>query len=376
MTIKLYDLDAYQSEFEANVLECNKVDDRYVVVLDQTLFFPEEGGQTCDRGMINDIEVKDVQIINQVIYHYLDKPVSGKVKGKIDFNYRYNNMQNHSGEHVLSGLVKSMYNFDNCGFHLSDNEITTDYNGYLDDNALKELESKANEIILNNYPIISFYPDDIENFQYRSKKVINEAIRLVEIENVDCCACCAPHVSSTSEIGIIKILKAMKYKGGTRLFFVCGNRAYLDYQVKHEQASYISKQLSLPPDNLVIGVNRLLEENNSLKQEISSLKKQLIDIQVKDCMIEDYHIIFYQDGDRTIQQYHLNKLLPLAKRFVGIFIGDNDHYTFMISSKDDSTLILKELKNSFNIRGGGKKDLIQGQIDGNKEDIIKVLKNI
>ena len=130
MTIKLYDKDAYQTFFEAQVITCTKRENDYDIVLDQTLFFPEEGGQTCDHGTLNDVEVIDVQIINQEIHHYTNAPLSGSVKGKIDFNYRYNNMQNHSGEHVLSGLVKSMFGFDNSGFHLSDHEITTDYNGF------------------------------------------------------------------------------------------------------------------------------------------------------------------------------------------------------------------------------------------------------
>ena len=124
MTIKLYDLDAYQTTFEANVLSCTKREKDYDVILDQTLFFPEEGGQTCDQGTLNDVRVNDVQIIDQEIHHYVSDPLKGKVTGKIDFKHRYNNMQNHSGEHVLSGLVKEMFGFNNSGFHLSQNEIT------------------------------------------------------------------------------------------------------------------------------------------------------------------------------------------------------------------------------------------------------------
>ena len=194
MTIKLYDKDAYQTIFEAQVITCTKRENDYDIVLDQTLFFPEEGGQTCDHGTLNDVEVIDIQIINQEIHHYTNAPLSGSVKGKIDFNYRYNNMQNHSGEHVLSGLVKSMFGFDNSGFHLSDHEITTDYNGFLNGQQLQILEAKANEVILNNKVIHCFYPEDADLYDYRSKKEINEAIRLVEIEGVDCCACCAPQV--------------------------------------------------------------------------------------------------------------------------------------------------------------------------------------
>ena len=369
MTIKLYDLDAYQNEFEAQVISCTKRENDYDLILDQTLFFPEEGGQTCDRGTLNGIDVIDVQIIDQEIHHYTKTPLEGKVKGKIDFNYRYCNMQNHSGEHVLSGLVKSMYGFDNSGFHLSDHEITTDYNGYLNQEQLDVLENKANEIILNNKAIHCFYPDNIEQYDYRSKKEINEAIRLVEIEDVDCCACCAPHVHSTSEIGLIKILKAMKHKNGIRLYFVCGIRAFQDYQNKHKQAMNISQKLSLPPDHLTQGIDQLLNENNQLKQELSSLKKEMIDQAIQSLHKQNYHLVFINALERSLQQYYVNQLLTLSIDFAGVFVGENNRYHFMITSHKDAGELLQQLKDHFEIKGGGKANMIQGQIQGSQQEI-------
>lgn len=369
MTIKLYDLDAYQNEFEAQVISCTKRENDYDLILDQTLFFPEEGGQTCDRGTLNGIDVIDVQIIDQEIHHYTKTPLEGKVKGKIDFNYRYCNMQNHSGEHVLSGLVKSMYGFDNSGFHLSNHEITTDYNGYLNQEQLDVLENKANEIILNNKAIHCFYPDNIEQYDYRSKKEINEAIRLVEIEDVDCCTCCAPHVHSTSEIGLIKILKAMKHKNGIRLYFVCGLRAFQDYQNKHKQAMNISQKLSLPPDHLTQGIDQLLNENNQLKQELSSLKKEMIDQAIQSLHKQNYHLVFINALERSLQQYYVNQLLTLSIDFAGVFVGENNHYHFMITSHKDARELLQQLKDHFEIKGGGKANMIQGQIQGSQQEI-------
>lgn len=375
MTVKLYDQDAYQTVFEAQVITCTKRENDYDVVLDQTLFFPEEGGQTCDRGTLNEVEVIDVQIINQEIHHYTKAPLSGNVKGKIDFDYRYNNMQNHSGEHVLSGLVKSLFGFDNSGFHLSDNEITTDYNGFLNEQQLQLLEDKANEVILKNITIHCFYPDNIDLYDYRSKKEINEAIRLVEIEDVDCCACCAPHVHSTSEIGMIKILKAMKHKNGIRLYFVCGHRAFVDYQNKHIQAINISQKLSLPPNDLIKGIDQLLNENNQLKQELSNLKKQMIDQQIQSLSKQDHYLIFTKDLDRSLQQYYLNQLFTLCSNYVGIFVGENENYRFMIASNNDSRDLLNKLKDHFEIKGGGKANMVQGQIKGNQKTIQDILEN-
>ena len=376
MTIKLYDKDAYQTIFEAQVITCTKRENDYDIVLDQTLFFPEEGGQTCDHGTLNDVEVIDVQIINQEIHHYTNAPLSGSVKGKIDFNYRYNNMQNHSGEHVLSGLVKSMFGFDNSGFHLSLNEITTDYSGFLNTKQLEKLEKRANEVILENHPIHCFYPEDTSLYNYRSKKEINEALRLVEIEGIDCCACCAPHVRSTSEIGLIKILKAIKHKQGVRIWFICGYRAYQDYHQKHLQAMHISQKLSLPSDDLTHGIDRLINENNDLKQEISKLKKQSIDLQIQSLSVQDFHLVFVEELDRSLQLYYCNQLLDLAHRFSAVFVGKENNYRFYITSHEDARLLLENLKEHFEVKGGGKKDMVQGQIQGSKEDVEELLNNL
>lgn len=376
MTIKLYDLDAYQTTFEATVLSCTKREKDYDVILDQTLFFPEEGGQTCDQGTLNDVRVHDVQIIDQEIHHYVNDPLKGKIIGKIDFKHRYTNMQNHSGEHVLSGLVKEMFGFDNSGFHLSPNEITTDYSGFLNTKQLEELEKRANEVILENHPIHCFYPEDTSLYDYRSKKEINEALRLVEIEDIDCCACCAPHVRSTSEIGLIKILKAVKHKQGVRIWFICGYRAYQDYHQKHLQAMHISQKLSLPSDDLTHGIDRLINENNDLKQEISKLKKQSIDLQIQSLSVRDFHLVFIEELDRSLQLYYCNQLLDLARHFSAVFVGKENNYRFYITSHEDARLLLENLKEHFEVKGGGKKDMVQGQIQGRKEDVEELLTNL
>ena len=198
---------------------------------------------------------------------------------------------------------------------------------------------------------------------------------MVEIEGVDCCACCAPHVRSTSEIAMIKILKAMKHKNGIRLYFVCGHRAFVDYQAKHIQAINISQKLSLPPDDLVKGIDQLLNENNQLKQELSSLKKQIIDQQVQSLPQQDHYLIFTNDLDRSLQQYYLNQLFPLCSNYVAIFVGKDENYRFIIASNNDSRELLNKLKSHFEIKGGGKANMVQGQIKGNQKTIQDILEN-
>lgn len=376
MTIKLYDTYPYESEFQATVLSCQQHSQGFDIVLDQTLFFPEEGGQNCDQGTINGIKVKDVQIIDGIIHHYLDEAIKGKVTGKIDFGYRYSMMQNHSGEHILSGLVHQHYGYNNVGFHLGDHEITTDYDGFLDDDQLKDLEQKANDIIFQNKKIQCFYPQNVDNFNYRCKKEISEDIRLVEIEDVDLCACCAPHVKSTIEVGLFKIIKAIRYKKGIRIYFLCGKRAVKDYMIKHENSEHISQCLSAPIYRIDEYVDRLLLENQQLKQQLTALKRQMIDQLCQGLSMQEYQIVFTENLDRSLQQYYVNLLLKQSQKMAGVFVKEQQGYRFMMASSADARIYLQELTQHFEIKGGGKQDMVQGRIFATKDEIEDVLVKI
>lgn len=376
MTIKLYDTYPYESEFQATVLSCQQHSQGFDIVLDQTLFFPEEGGQNCDQGTINGIKVKDVQIIDGIIHHYLDEAIKGKVTGKIDFGYRYSMMQNHSGEHILSGLVHQHYGYNNVGFHLGDHEITTDYDGFLDDDQLKDLEQKANDIIFQNKKIQCFYPQNVDNFNYRCKKKISEDIRLVEIEDVDLCACCAPHVKSTIEVGLLKIIKAIRYKKGIRIYFLCGKRAVKDYMIKHENSEHISQCLSAPIYRIDEYVDRLLLENQQLKQQLTALKRQMIDQLCQGLSMQEYQIVFTENLDRSLQQYYVNLLLKQSQKMAGVFVKEQQGYRFMMASSADARIYLQELTQHFEIKGGGKQDMVQGRIFATKDEIEDVLVKI
>lgn len=374
MTIKLYDTKPYETKFSAQVLSCSPCEKGYDIVLDQTLFFPEEGGQTCDQGLLNHVEVVDVQIENGSIHHFTKEALTGMVTGEINWAHRYSNMQNHSGEHVLSGIVHSLFGFNNSGFHLSENEITTDYDGFLTKEQIQEVEERANQIILENHPIYYEYPENVQELSYRSKKEIEEAIRIVTIEGVDVCACCAPHVKSTAEIGIIKIVKSMKFKKGVRLFFVCGHKAYQDYVLKHNQSIAISNQLSSPIEDISENVARILNESYGLKQKISALKKEMIRQKSNDIQTEDVQIVFEEDLDKATQQYYFNILNEHARQYACLFVKIEDGYRFMIGSCDNANDILNILRKHFTVRGGGKDHFVQGTILASKEDINTILK--
>lgn len=362
MTKKLYEENPYQTTFDAQVLSCTKKDDKYDILLDQTLFFPCEGGQTCDQGTLNDVDVIDVQILDDTIHHYTNKPLSGIVQGRIDWKHRYNNMQNHTGEHILSGIIHKYYHVENVGFHLGHHEITTDYASTFTPSQIQDIEEKVNQVILENKKVKAYYLKDYSHIQYRAKLDL-EKPRLVEIEDVDLCACCAPHVQSTAEVGVFKILKTMKIKKGTRFFFLCGHLAYQDYVLKHDQTTQISNLLSAPTNKLSSATNRLLEENQQLKLQISHLHKQIIDtipLQVK-----ENQIVLTDTMDRETQLYYFNTLLKYSKNYVLLVSKQEKEYRFMTNSKE----IFEVLKEKHQVRGGGKNDFFQGSLDTVNEQL-------
>jgi len=226
MTLKLYDTDSYATEFDAVVLSCNECEKGYEIVLDRTVFFPEEGGQCCDRGTLNGYDITDVQIKSNVIYHYSDTKfeIGAKVHGIIDFKLRFRNMQNHTGEHIICGIAHKLYGYENVGFHLGEDYVTMDLSGPLSKKQVHELELLANEAIYKNVSVTAYYPgkEKIKNMFYRGKSDIEGDIRIVRIKDYDVCACCAPHVAKTGEIGIIKIIDYTPHRGGMRLTILCG----------------------------------------------------------------------------------------------------------------------------------------------------------
>lgn len=284
-TIALYDDDAYATDFTATVVAA----EGERVYLDRTLFFPEQGGQKCDRGtlLINggSYDVADVQIRDGVIAHRvaLEEGAALSVKegdaasGHVDWTHRFDFMQNHSGEHILSGTAHRLYGCDNVGFHLTENEMTLDFSKLLTPEEIAALEREANAAVYADKEIVVSYPSEEEAaaIDYRSKKEIVGRLRIVTIEGVDICACCAPHVHRTGEIGFIKVMKIMKNKGGTRLKVVCGWRAYdfltSEYRILHEASDMLSTSTENVPDR----IRRFKDEIYALKGEIKGLKAEL-----------------------------------------------------------------------------------------------------
>lgn len=373
MTEKLYEKDAYIKEFDASVLECVAEGGFFKTVLDKTAFFYEGGGQASDTGFLNGIKVFDVQMQNGIIYHYTEKPleIGLKVKGVIDFERRFSFMQNHTGEHIVSGIAHRLFGVDNVGFHLGEDFVTLDFNKELTREQLNEIEYISNQKVWANLPVKAYYPDEeeLKNTYYRSKKEIEGALRLVDIKDTDICACCAPHVKSTGEIGIIKLLDTEKMRGGIRIVLKCGSFALQDYRNKYENIAEISALLSAKQENSAQAVNLLNEKFASERQKNAELKRKISQL-VTDFADGSENCIFLDGADIKDLQLAADKLY---KKFGGIraaFSGSENNYSFAICADSDKlSEFFKDFKSHFEVKGGGRNSMVQGSVTADSENI-------
>lgn len=379
-TIALYDDDSFAIEFTAEVISCQKIDEGYKVVLDQTLFFPEQGGQTSDVGKIGEAKVSDVQIEDDVICHYCDMPfeVGQKVVGIIDWYNRFGKMQQHTGEHIFTGLAHDIYGADNVGFHLSENTVTLDLNIELSEEQVRRLERTANLVITKNVPVKAYYPDEatLAATDYRSKKEIDGAIRLVEIEGVDICACCAPHVQTTGQIGMLKVASFGKYKGGTRVYILCGLRALDDYNHRMDLLAQAYQKLNCPEENVPDRIAGIMEENKQLKYRIAQIKGDMLMNQIAAYPSDVSDVtIFTEDLDAKIMRDGVNALVERHDGLCAIFSGnDEDGYNFVIgSSTRDCGAIATGLRELLGAKGGGSKQMAQGSVSATRSTIEQTL---
>lgn len=380
-TVQLYKQNAYQKQFYATVVECNPMQEEYGIVLDQTAFFPEGGGQYGDRGYLNEIEVFDTQIKEGIIFHKTKEPleVGMVVEGKIDWERRYGFMQNHSAEHMMSGLIHNIYGYDNVGFHLGEEIMTLDVSGMLSMEQLLDLETKLNDKIWENILIEESYPtkEEEQHLQYRSKKEVEGELRIVTVEGVDCCACCAPHVRSTGEIGIAKVISVQKNKEGVRVTMLAGKRAFLDYQKKQGEIAKIQKLLSVQAQQAASAVQKLQEEKQNLEYEVSNLKLQLLQKQA-DEIVPQYGIACMETNNLSSKEIRELCNFLIEKGLIGAVLNQNDgkeEKQYTIGSKTiDVRQAAMKVKESLNGRGGGSAQMVQGTIRGTKEELLQCIK--
>lgn len=399
LTQLIFEEDSYAKECRAKVLECKEVRRKtedgeellYGIVTDCTVFFPEGGGQPADEGTLAGEKVVDVQREEGKVYHYVAKSFNPgeEVELAIDFPVRYRRMQNHSGEHLFCGLLHKLYGYENVGFHMSGDCLTVDVNGVLTGEDMKKLEKLANEGVYANAAITAVYPETPEELEYRSKLDLKEEIRVVIIENYDACACCAPHVRSTAEIGLIKVMDYMSHRGGTRFTLKCGGDAMEDYGMLHDEIGQVMRIFSSKREECHLAAARVSEQLKAQQETITLLKRQITALyteKLRDSVEKNGglkpELIFDEALDEVQMRTLINEGVTIASGVVAGFMGkDGEGYRYIIGKNEaaeepDLRELAKELNGALNGRGGGSPKMIQGSVAATREEIEAFMRGI
>ena len=368
MTIHLYDQDSMLLDFTATVTGCTEKKGQYVVTLDQTAFFPEGGGQGADHGTLGGVNVLDCHEHGGEVEHTTDKPleVGSVVEGHVDAVRRLDMMQQHSGEHIFSGLVCQLFGYDNVGFHIGSEAVTMDFSGPLTQEDITRVERLANEIVFKNVPVNTLLPskEELDAMSYRSKKVLEGTVRIVNIPGADTCACCGTHVKHTGSVGQIKVMGWQKYKAGVRVSILCGRRALEEENLLLEQMKGASVALSCKQHELAGAVERVLAERDQLR-----FKAELLGMRIFEMMAaqEESHAVRMVVCDALpagAAGKAAAKLCAGAKAAL-VLVPRETGYSFAMSSEtEDVRPATKALCTRFGGKGGGPKDMTQGVLMG------------
>ncbi|MBR0040188.1 MAG: hypothetical protein IJP64_02295 [Oscillospiraceae bacterium] len=380
MTEKLYYLDSHRFEFEAEVAECREGKRGWELILDGTAFFPEGGGQPYDTGKIGPARVLEVHEREGEILHLCDRQLApGTYECAVDREQRLRRMQNHSGEHVFSGLTHQKYGAENVGFHMAADGMTIDFDKELSFEELSEIEYEANLVVRANLPVRAFFPssEELAALEYRSKKELEGAVRIVEIPGVDRCACCAPHVNQTGEIGVIKLLTAERHRGGVRLTLLCGMDALDDYRRKQGSAAAVSSLLSAKRDEIAPAVERLMEAQDKLKERASILGMRYAALRAETIAPGEGHICLFEEAmSEAAARELVNRLVEKTPGAAALFLKEEEGWRYIIGSRTlDLRALAREINAGIGGRGGWRSEMIQGSASASAAEIEAFFKN-
>ena len=381
-TEKLYHADPFLKEFTATVLDCQAGKNGYTVTLDRTAFYPEGGGQPADHGTLDGAAVTDVHEKNGVIFHNVDRAVEiGKtVSGSIDWARRFDHMQQHSGEHICSGLICGRYGCDNVGFHMGTDIVTIDFNADIPWEELLEIEGQANRYIQEDHPIdIQFHRGaELDAIDYRSKKPLEGDVRIVAFPGADCCACCGTHVLRSGQVGLVKFLSVQKFREGVRIELLCGQRA-LDYLSRTwEQAKIIGQHLSVKPVDAAAAVERLEGELSALKMRCAGLEEAVF-AGIAAEQAGKGNVLLFQP---PMKPDSVRKLADAVSKACGglaaVFAGEGSHYAYALGRADgqDISAAVKALNGGLHGRGGGRNGFAQGSVEAAQSAIEAFFKEV
>ena len=374
---KLYYEDSERITFDATVTTCTPTPQgRFLITLDQTAFYPEGGGQPYDTGTLGGANVLEVHEKDGKILHTTDAPLKPgtAVAGKIDWERRFSHMQNHSGEHILSGIIHRRFGYDNVGFHMGSDAVTVDFNGVITPEELLEVETAANRLIYENVPVITTYPspEELRAMDYRSKKELSGEVRIVTIPEGDICACCGTHVKTTGAIGIIKTTGMINYKGGVRISMLCGADALADYRKRQNQVTEISHLLSAKADGVTEAVAKLKAESSEKDMLINRLYQEIFAAKTDSLPDSQEPLCLFEENLNPVQLRQFCTMLYEQKKgsVVAVCSWNGTAYQFALGSGSvDVRQASKTLNQQLGGRGGGSSLMVQGMWNAAEDEI-------
>ena len=374
-TRKLYYEDSHRKEFTAQVLSCTPVEKGYEVILDATAFYPEGGGQAADTGVLGGIRVLDTRERGETVVHLCDKPLlpGQAVEGRIFWENRFARMQQHSGEHIVSGIIHRRFGYHNTGFHMGSDVITIDFDGVIPEAALAEIEAEANGAVWSNLPLHIWYPspEELPNVPYRTKKALPWPVRIVEVPGFDICACCGTHVSATGEVGIIKLFSAVNFRGGTRMEMACGGQAMKILSETYVQNKLVSQAFSAKIFETGAAAQRMNDQLASLKYQLTGVQRKLFS-QTAAGYENAGNVLHFEDNlDGTGLRELADAIAAVCGGWAAVFSGSGEEgYGFCRAAKaGDLRPLCREMTMTLHGQGGGKPAFQQGRVLTEKEEI-------
>lgn len=379
-TRKLFYEDPHQSQFTATVLSCGQTEKGYAVILDATAFYPEGGGQAADTGTLGNVRVLDTREQGETIVHLCDGPLTAgeMVEGKIDYDARFLRMQQHSGEHIVSGIIHRRWGYHNVGFHMGSDVTTIDFDGIIPPEALAEIEAEANAAIWANIPLHIWYPSpgELPTVPYRTKKALPWPVRIVEVPGFDICACCGTHVTATGEIGLIKLFGTVNFRGGSRMEMACGRQALDILSRAYGQNKLVSQAFSAKIMETGAAAARMNDVCAQQKYRIIGLEKRIFASIAESCAGKG-NVVHFEDGlDGTALRELTDAIASASGGRAVVFSGDDETgYAYCLAQRNDNLHTLgKEMTQALGGRGGGKPDFQQGRVQAGKAEIVEFLK--
>ena len=373
-TVKLYYENAFLQDFTAVVESCGAVKGGFAVVLDRTAFYPEGGGQPADHGTLGDARVLDVHEKDGVVTHLCDRelPVGAEVSGHIDWARRFDHMQQHSGEHIVSGMLCSAFHCDNVGFHLGADTVTIDYNADISWEQVQDIERRANRYIWENHPIHIWYPspEELAALPYRSKKALEGPVRLTEFPGADLCACCGTHVAASGQVGLVKFLSCQKLRDGVRLELLCGGRAMEYLSRCWDQSRRIGQALSVKPQAAFPAVQRLEEQLRQSRERCAALEEQVFRQTAEQYRNAGDVLLVQPDMEPDSVRRLCDAVSGTCGGRCAVFAGTGGSYRWaVIHPGQDLRAFIRDMNQVLHSRGGGRDGFAQGSAACTEEEL-------